>query len=758
MSIIIEKVELENIRLHKKVLFEPKDNGITAITGTNGSGKSTIIDSIAWVLYGTKPSGVSKNSSLMKEGTDLKKEKSYVKIQIKVDNKTFVVERRIVSNAGSVECNIWSKDEKTGELSLLSGPAVSHTDPVIRKTLKMDEKGFLAAILVQQKQVDQLISATPKERSQVIEKLTGISSITAALNEARTQHRDMKKLADATSYDEKELENSQKELAQFRTEKEKVEKKKSALQPKIESRRKELEELKNSIQEIEQKVKQSNELSNNISVNKTLLKEKEQQLQKLSSRKKELKKKLSSIGSNVDYEEIKRKLSETKKKKNNKDRKLYELESQIEKNTTTILEGRELVDKSTVKTADAALNGYKRNTVKARKLEEKLKELSTEIAGSRNSISRFQKAIQVISSDESVCPTCLQTVSDSVKAITGLQDEIATVESNIERFNKEQEKTRQSLEKALEAAEKFEKLYETLTEMDELEKNVSIYQLEHNVLLASLAALEKELDSLEKVNSSAERNKEIKDDYDNVLAELVEISDLIDEISKNLNDFEEEYKNIGNVSETKLDGLRRKLDKASEEYTVLCDDYNDLQQEYKVLETKIGYISASLDRLLDEKNKYLKMIENMEVSRKSVEVIEEFRTDRIENSVPVVSRYASDLLTRFTDGKFVELKIDNKFNTTVVLYNGIERSVGMLSGGEYSIVALALRIAISLLLNSGTSSSTLILDEVLVSQDNMRSELILSTIKDVCQGQVIMISHGSNTTEIADKVVELTTW
>ena len=136
-------------------------------------------------------------------------------------------------------------------------------------------------------------------------------------------------------------------------------------------------------------------------------------------------------------------------------------------------------------------------------------------------------------------------------------------------------------------------------------------------------------------------------------------------------------------------------------------------------------------------------------------VLEEFREERIKTSLPIVSAYASDLLSRFTDGKFTQLKLDKKFNASVSLANGVERPVGLLSGGELSSAAIALRLAISLLLNSGSSSTMLGLDEVLVSQDAERSELILTTIRDIFQGQLVIISHGPNTNEIADKVIEL---
>ena len=70
----ITKVELENIKSHAEVKFDFQ-KGTTAITGSNGAGKTTIIEAIAWTLFdlldykkddfarrGTKAKGIARVS------------------------------------------------------------------------------------------------------------------------------------------------------------------------------------------------------------------------------------------------------------------------------------------------------------------------------------------------------------------------------------------------------------------------------------------------------------------------------------------------------------------------------------------------------------------------------------------------------------------------------------------------------------------------------------------------------------------------
>ena len=198
----LKKVVLKNLRSHSFFEFSPSDEGITAISGPNGAGKSTLVDAIAWTLFGTKPEGVSRLNSIVKDGIDVSKDETGARVELEVDGSELIVERKIHSwGAG---CEVY-EDNGKGVLEIVAGPAVSHAEPYIRRRLKMDEKGFLAAVLVQQKQVDQLISARGRERGRVIEKLVGITSITEAITKAREECNVVKRSAKQSNVDENEL-------------------------------------------------------------------------------------------------------------------------------------------------------------------------------------------------------------------------------------------------------------------------------------------------------------------------------------------------------------------------------------------------------------------------------------------------------------------------------------------------------------------------------------------------------------------------
>jgi exonuclease SbcC len=134
----------------------------------------------------------------------------------------------------------------------------------------------------------------------------------------------------------------------------------------------------------------------------------------------------------------------------------------------------------------------------------------------------------------------------------------------------------------------------------------------------------------------------------------------------------------------------------------------------------------------------------------------EIRTDLNAQMRPELSDIASSLLAELTDGRFTELELDEGYGI-VLLEDGVSRPVP--SGGEEDVANLALRIAISQLVadRAGQPLSLLVLDEIFGSLDESRREHVVSLLRGLADRfpQVILITHIESVRDRVDRVLRV---
>lgn len=754
MGISLKSIELSNIRSHEHFKFVPADSGVTAISGPTGSGKSTVVDSLAWTLFGTKPHGVSKNSAIFREGADFKEDKCFAIAELEVDGHLLKVERKMVSKAGGVKCDVWEWNAKTDEWDHKAGAATSHAESYIRQRIKMDEKGFLTAVLVQQKQVDQLISSGPPERARVIEKLTGIASISSGISAARKEHAGLKKAIELTTVDESELKSVESELLVAESKLAELKQDYKVAKEKLQLIHGELKDFEADVDEKVASFELAERARNTLSEVEVKLEAASGLLDDAKTERDDAKALLPQGSRGVSFEESSDAVRRLKKKVATlESSKLYH--EKVLKNSGAKL--REL----TALIADSDYEELKDLEAAQRALEDsiedstrKLKKISSTAGELRGEIGQLESAIGVVSHGDD-CPTCRQSVADvagAVKALEaqrdGIREKLTKLEAKAEKLTASRDSERKGLKSLEDLAESFEELR---TEQEAIASSED----ELKEIGSELKAKSAELKTAEKLHKVVEREEENSKRYQAALARLQKIVRTIEDLKGKAKVAKETLKESKAPSEAKLGSLRKKLYNLQVSYQDDRVALGELKAEARIHSSSIEHLSDKRDLYRKELDRHRELLKSVEISAATLETLTEFRADRVKTALPTIESYASELLSRFTDGKFIALKLDEKFNASVVLSSGAERPVGMLSGGELSAASIALRLSVSMMLNASDSSNLIILDEVLVSQDADRSELILSTIRDVCKGQVVMISHGAGVAAIADKKVDL---
>lgn len=746
MSFTLKSIELKNIRAHEYLLFEPELNGITAISGPNGAGKSTIIDSFAWSLYGTRPSGI-KNRNLIREGVDPKKAPVSVKSIILVGGIEYAIERKIITSTGTTECNVWGKKEDTDKFTQVAGPAVTHVEKFIKNLLGMNEKGFLTSILIQQKQVDQIISSTPKERGIVIEELTGIASISQAIQKENESTRELEKAASI-------LQVGNVDAAQ-----EKVDKQISICSN-LQQKENEAIEKFNLLKE------EYNQLKKELSIEEVKVSKRIKLTQDIDSYKRQIEFLKKQSEEDVKYiMEFKEKYGNTiavdvKESKANVDKKRNELSivSQNLSNCKQKLESA-IADMQKCEILKEDFESIESAERKLLELEKALEELTLNLETLKNDkaiytseIKHSKESHEHLNGENKNCPVCRSSIEDPESLKKEIEKEIADYElkkkqvvKEINSHEKEIASTKEIISKVKISIEAIKEEKRLLNLKSETEKQIKELNKKESLLKVDVETLEKEYDKALKVQSDKNYLKAAKE-------RSLTVNENIDKNESLMKDSLNKMKELDALSDRSYSALIKRVEDSKERLSKITITGKEIRGRRLLELERLEDYKNSLEQVKESMRKYKEIADKIKVSTSSSVTLSTFKADRIEDAIPTLEFYASDFLSKFTGGEFTKMTVDKKFNTFVTLSNGIVRPVAQLSGGELSSAAIALRLGIAMLLNS-SEANLLILDEVLVSMDEDRSRQIMETIGSMTNAQVIFIAHNTDINSVADKTV-----
>lgn len=792
---IIEELELENFVSHRKTKMK-FDLGVTLIVGSNGAGKTSILDGISFALFKLHSRGKDENV------VNRRAKHAKVGLKFSVPGKgQYVVEWNIEKKKKGCDIKgvIYELTE-SGRHALTREAGSNTLLPEIAKILDVKKETFESSVYVRQGEIEKLVVEDPAERKRLISKLLGIDDFEQAWSL-------MKEIVD--EYD-KRLERLRGELS----EKERV--------------LGELERLRGELADVEGRIGELETLVRELEEERARVEERLRRMEEVKRKFDELKVKLAEVKAELDKRKEKVRAAE-------KDLKMFEeLRGEVERRGAgyeryVALE-REVErlgqEKKPYEGARDIVMVQERETENLRREEKKLEERLSSM------MLNYSKILGVEVSEEEVSAVCEREkarVEEEIKVLTKRRRELEEKVGELEgRIRDNEDKVRRLKEaearcplcgKELTEEHKERLLRELLENLERLRREKERVAEEAREVERRLEEENRRRASVDKVDGEAVKNlkadleekrkrrREVEAELEEArskLERLVELERLIDEAKREAEGVRADYEAyISAESQLRRLGDENKLVEA---YTAAVREVEEAERELSAVEkemSELGYdereYEATREELekvrakLEEKRRELaslrgeekKLRDGIERHRARIKELEEKETEarKLESFVellkrireaygkdgvqklirararPAIEAYTRDYLNRF-NLEYSDVRLDEDYKLTVIGPSG-SQSVDAVSGGERVALAIALRMAVAKVI-AGNRISTMIMDEPTVFLDEERRRELIEILKRAFREeakvvpQLIIVSHDRELEEAADVVYTVT--
>ena len=785
---IIKNLKLQNYRRFSQLDIEFPEN-LIGIIGRNGSGKSTIIEAIGWVLYGN---------------TIARSEKQEIRSQFEETNPCSV---EMVFNYGGHEYKIIRTLKGKNAISEAAVYRDGNSEPeavqdrgvnqFIEELLKLDRQSFITSVYARQKDLAALSSMKPEERRKNINRLINIDLIDKAREKVRRDKNDKLKTVEGISKalkDEKVLAETEKSVLSQLKDKEKEEKK---LKVSVEKETKQLSLVKEKLGTQEKTRDVFAHWSKEIAKGESRLKENiesKNRLEKEFGDIKRAEKELAQLEKElVDFDSIKERNEQLNKaatlfsKLEGKRKNLEILSDSIKKEKTKhneLEQSAELLEQTNQQLADnVAQTEELENNISA--LEEQLKKVHSEkslcTVKGKEAKQKLEKIEELGSEGE--CPICTQTLGNHYDHVSeNFQAEIEKLRTDYKKFDTEEKQLK------IEADQKKQELSNLRKTNVELNRKQSKAQEAATALIRSQESIDnfsKQINKIEQeiagygdVSYDETEHITIKDKYENLLTVKTKSVQLSERVSRKISVQSEIQKIEKNMAETNaelaefikkqkdlnfdeneylesknnVEEQTRELDKVRETFSTLREELAGLKKEKEQIEQQIKEQENLRNEIKNEKEQidYLTALDDH---------FGKFRLDLASRIRPLIAHRASELLSITTTSRYNLLHLDEDYNIQIYDGNqpfGIER----FSGGEQDLANLCLRIAISQVVaerSGGAPINFVVLDEIFGSQDVERRDLILNALGQLSNQfrQIFIITHIEQIRDMLPVIIEV---
>lgn len=780
----LNQVHLRNFRQHADTLID-FDSGLTGIIGPNGSGKTTILEAIAWALYGTPAVRGTK------EGIRWLRAPGRASVRVELDFDLAGHRYHVARTLSSAELYL------DGAASPIANTVTGVTD-LLRRRLGMTQQEFFNTYFTGQKELSVMAKMGPAERAQFLSRVLGYERLRGAQALVRERRNLIKGELAGLQGAMLESDVVARELAETESRMKDAEgKAKAALN--------QLKKANDKTLEIAPRwsaAQQEREVLLEVAAELRLKESEEAGFARDSER---LAGELAEIlAARTEVEQIKAELGvhkdlatqlhqmETLFQEEGRRRALIQNRQSLEEELTRLRERHARVETAPADAAQA-VNDRDRvrgdldavtGQIEAARTDwvRDLQEATTKRDAYRVQYKEIEEQRERLADlgPESPCPICTRPLADHFREVLDdLDGKLTAIRVDGKYFATRVEQLEETPVPLKELETRARQLNEELERHSKALSDIQLRVQERIQIGRDVAEKEKRLASialdLEAIPSGyhVTRHAELRQRHEQLapmaaryarLGALTEREPQVRKtaagVQKNLEKVRarvaelQKRRKASRFSESSFAELRASYEKATSD--LRASELSALGAEKELEAAKAARAVAERNR--KELERTQERLRALTADRRLHEELDraftDMRAELNQHLRPEISELASTFLTELTDGRYSELELDDEYNI-IVLEDGVPKPV--ISGGEEDLANLVLRLAISQMIaeRAGQSFSLLVLDEVFGSLDEARRHNVVELLRRLHDRfeQVVVITHIESVREGLDRVL-----
>jgi len=780
----LNRIALSNFRQHADTRID-FDAGLTGIIGPNGSGKTTVLEALAWAIYGNTAARGTRESIRFNRAA------ARATVRVELDFELAGHRYRVVR--GLTNAELYLDGAATPIANSISGV----TDILTRK-LGMTRDEFFNTYFTGQKDLSVMAAMKPAERAQFLSHVLGYERLRDAqkilrghLTELRSQITGIQQGMPDADVVGKQLEDARRRLASTaratqaaRDARGRAQAVLERVRPKWELAQREREALQALLAEL--RVAEGEEAG--------LARDAERLARELGGIAAAKAERDALATELIPYAVLHAEFQhlEVLAREDGRRQSLVASRALLEDELAKLHERRARLDTAPRLEEEATLALHEKRA-SLEELDGKVEARRTEWVRDRQEAETKRQALRdqyaelkqqrdrlAAAGEDGACPTCARPLKGTMRTVLELLDgqlETVLVDGNYYKGRMEQ-----LLEMPADLRELDERRRVVADDVKGLERR--LFKVQHAVQeLAQLggeiaaksdrvAALRsdletipagydpvrhdlvrRELDRLMPLDAKATRLSAQIEREPALLRERAQLHDAEAALRARVTDLRARQSAL-NVSEQLYAALR-------DEHTKASDDMHAADLAAATAESELAsaeLAEAQARRAAAELAERLRLLGELNVRKRLHEELDRAYTD-LRNDLnfqlrPELSELASGFLNDLTGGRYTELELDDQYNV-VVLEDAMPKPV--ISGGEEDLANLVLRLAISQMIaeRSGQPFSLLVLDEIFGSLDDAHRASVLELLRGLHDRfeQVILITHIESVRDMLDQVV-----